>query len=93
MERRYVLVARGSQGENPRPSFFLNRKPWGKAPRQNATILKEKGNKYLRQAQPEVRQTEKRENRPKGQKSQQSKAKQTITRLEARARWKDEDLL
>jgi hypothetical protein len=73
--------------------IFLNRKPWGKAPRQNTTILKEKGNKYLQQAQPEVRLTEKRENRPKGQKSQQSKAKQTITRLAARARWKDEDLL
>jgi hypothetical protein len=36
----------------------LNREPWGKAPRQNTTILKEKGNKYLQQAQPEVRRTE-----------------------------------
>jgi hypothetical protein len=47
--------------------FFLNREPWGKAPRQNATILKEKGNKYLQQAQPEVRLTKKGEKakRPK----------------------------
>jgi hypothetical protein len=51
----------------------LNREPWGKAPRQSATILKKKGNKYLQQAQQEVRQTEKGERgqkakRPKGQK-------------------------
>jgi hypothetical protein len=77
--------------------FFLNREPWGKAPRQNETILKENGNKYLQQAQPEVRRTEggERRKRPKGQKakkSQQNKAK-TITRLAARARWKDEDLI
>jgi hypothetical protein len=54
--------------------FFLNREPWGKAPRQNATILNKKGNKYLQQAQQEVRQTENGERgqkakRPKGQKS------------------------
>jgi hypothetical protein len=53
--------------------FFLNREPWGKAPRQNATILKERGNKYLQQAQPEVRQTEKDE---KGQKAKKKPTKQ-----------------
>jgi hypothetical protein len=68
---------------------FLNQEPWRKAPRQNATILTEKGNKYLQQAQPMVRRTEggekvKKAKRPKGQKSQQNKAK-TITRLAARA--------
>jgi hypothetical protein len=76
----------------------LNREPWGKAPRQNASILNKKGDKYLQQAQQEVRQTEKGERgqkakRPKGQKNQQNRAKQTITRLAARARWMDEDLL
>jgi hypothetical protein len=50
--------------------FFLNREPWGKAPRQNATILKEKRSKNLQQAQPEVRQTEKGE---KGQKAKRQK--------------------
>jgi hypothetical protein len=55
-------------------NVFLNREPWGKAPRQNATILNKKGNKYLQQAQQEVRQTENGERgqkakRPKGQKS------------------------
>jgi hypothetical protein len=48
----------------------LNREPWGKAPRQNATVLKEKGNKYLQQAQPEVRLTEEGE---KGQKAKKPK--------------------
>jgi hypothetical protein len=76
----------------------LNREPWGKAPRQNATILKKKGNKYLQQAQQEVRLIGKGERgqkakRPKAKKSQQNRAKQTITRLAARARWMDEDLL
>jgi hypothetical protein len=50
--------------------IFLNQEPWGKSPRQNATILKEKGNKYLQQAQPEVRQIEKGE---KGQKAKRPK--------------------
>jgi hypothetical protein len=49
--------------------FFLNREPWGKALWQNATILKEKGNKYLQQAQPEVRLTKKGE---KGQKAKKA---------------------
>jgi hypothetical protein len=70
----------------------LNREPWGKAPRQNANILKEKGNKYLQQAQPEVRRTEGREKRKRAKKGQPNKAK-TVTGLAARARWKDEDLL
>jgi hypothetical protein len=56
----------------PNTLFFSNRESWGKAPRQNATILKEKGNKYLQQAQPKVRRTEggekvKKAKRPKGQ--------------------------
>jgi hypothetical protein len=45
-------------------AIFLYRKPWGKAPRQNATILKEKGNKYLQQAQPEVRLTGQKAKKP-----------------------------
>jgi hypothetical protein len=71
----------------------LNWEPWGKAPRQNTNILKEKENKHLQQAQPEVRRTEGGEKRKKGaRKSQLNKAK-TVTRLAARARWKDEVLL
>jgi phosphoenolpyruvate synthase/pyruvate phosphate dikinase len=54
----------------------LNREPWGKAPRQNATILKEKGNKYLQQAQPEVRQTEGGEKVKKAKKANKTKLKQ-----------------
>jgi hypothetical protein len=48
--------------------MFLNREPWGKAPRQNTNILKEKGIKHLQQAQPEVRRTEGGEKRKKGHK-------------------------
>jgi hypothetical protein len=53
----------------------LNREPWGKAPRQQAAKLKEQGNKYLQQAQPEVRRTEESEKR-KAKKDNQTKQKQ-----------------
>jgi hypothetical protein len=69
----------------------LNRELWGKAPRKNANIVKERGNKHLQQAQPEVRRTEG-EKRKMAKKGQLNKAK-TVTRLAARARWKGEYLL
>jgi phosphoenolpyruvate synthase/pyruvate phosphate dikinase len=48
----------------------------GQSPRQNATILKEKGNKYLQQAQPEVRRTEGGEKVKKAKKANKTKLKQ-----------------
>jgi hypothetical protein len=47
----------------------LNRAPWGKSPRQNASILNKKGNKYLKQAQQEVRRIE---NGERGQKAKKA---------------------
>jgi hypothetical protein len=79
-------------------SLFFEPRTVGQSPPTKRIYIKKKGNKYLQQAQQEVRQTENGERgqkakRPKSQKSQQNRAKQTITRLAARARWKDEDLL